>query len=277
MTDQDRPLLDRTVLISGASRGIGAAIAVAAAEQGANVVLLAKTDAPHPRLPGTVHTAAAEVEAAGGRAAAVVGDVRREADVARAVATAVERFGRIDVCVNNAGAIATEPTEALTIKRFDLLHDINVRGMFLLTTACLPYLRESANPHVLSISPPVNLAPHWLGAHPVYTQSKYAMTLLSQGWAAEFGEAGIGFNCLWPQTFIATSAVAALEDGAEQLGSARSPRIMADAAVAIATQPARLVTGRCFLDAEAVARFAGIDDLSRYGGGEHPTPDLFVD
>ncbi|MFE3323161.1 SDR family oxidoreductase [Nocardia sp. NPDC059195] len=277
MPDQDHPLRDRTVLISGASRGIGAAIAVAAAEQGANVVLLAKTDAPHPRLPGTVHTAAAEVEAAGGRAAAVVGDVRREEDVARAVATAIERFGGIDVCVNNAGAIATEPTEALTIKRFDLLHEINVRGTFLLTTACLPHLRKSANPHVLSISPPVNLAPHWLGAHPAYTQSKYAMTLLSQGWAAEFGAAGIGFNCLWPQTFIATSAVAALEDGAEQLASARSPRIMADAAVAITAQPASVVTGRCFLDAEAVTRFAGIDDLSRYGGGEHPTRDLFVD
>ncbi|MFD4354400.1 SDR family oxidoreductase [Nocardia sp. NPDC058518] len=277
MSDQDHPLRDRTVLISGASRGIGAAIAVAAAEQGANVVLLAKTDAPHPRLPGTVHTAAAEVEAAGGRAAAVVGDVRREDDVARAVAIAIERFGGIDVCVNNAGAIATEPTEALTIKRFDLLHEINVRGTFLLTTACLPYLRKSANPHVLSISPPVNLAPHWLGAHPAYTQSKYAMTLLSQGWAAEFGAAGIGFNCLWPQTFIATSAVAALEDGAEQLASARSPRIMADAAVAITTRSARVVTGRCFLDAEAVTRFAGIDDLSRYGGGEHPTRDLFVD
>ncbi|MET9214170.1 MULTISPECIES: SDR family oxidoreductase [unclassified Nocardia] len=277
MPDLEHLLRDRTVLVSGASRGIGAAIAVAAAEQGANVVLLAKTDAPHPRLPGTVHTAAAEVEAAGGRAAAVVGDVRREDDVARAVAVAIERFGGIDVCVNNAGAIATERTEALTIKRFDLLHDINVRGTFLLTKACLPHLRTSPNPHVLSISPPVNLAPHWLGAHPVYTQSKYAMTLLSQGWATEFGDAGIGFNCLWPQTFIATSAVAALEDGADQLASARSPRIMADAAVAITTQPARVVTGRCFLDTEAVTRFAGIDDLSRYGGGAHPTRDLFVD
>ncbi|MFC9659516.1 SDR family oxidoreductase [Nocardia sp. NPDC127606] len=277
MPDQDHPLRDRTVLISGASRGIGAAIAVAAAEQGANVVLLAKTSEPHPRLPGTVHTVAAEVEAAGGRAAAAVGDVRSEDDVARAVAIAIERFGGIDVCVNNAGAIATDPTEKLGAKRFDLMQDINIRGTFLLTAACVPHLRDSPNPHVLTISPPINLDPRWLGAHPVYTQSKYGMTLLSQGWAAEFADAGIGFNCLWPQTYIATSAVAALLDGDNQLTTARSPRIMADAAVAITAQPARKVTGNCFIDADAVARFAGIDDLSRYGGGDNPTPDLFLD
>ncbi|MEV0685378.1 SDR family oxidoreductase [Nocardia sp. NPDC050378] len=277
MSDQSQPLHGRTVLVSGASRGIGAAIAVAAAEQGADVVLLAKTSEPHPRLPGTVHTVAAEVEGAGGRAAAVVGDVRKPEDVARAVSVALERFGGIDVCVHNAGAIATEPTEALSIKRFDLMHDINVRATFLLTTACLPALRKSADPHVLSISPPINLAPRWLGAHPAYTQSKYAMTLLSQGWAAEFDAAGIGFSCLWPQTYIATSAVAALDNAADQLAAARSPRIMADAAVAILGQPARSVTGQCFLDVEALARFAGIDDFARYGGGPTPTRDLFVD
>lgn len=277
MSDQNRPLADRTLVVSGASRGIGLAIALAAAEQGANVVLLAKTAQPHPRLPGTVHTAAAEVEAAGGRAAAVVGDVREEADVARLVETAVERFGGVDLVVNNASAIATEPTEQLSAKKFDLMQDINIRGTFLLTKACLPYLRASANAHVLTVAPPVNMNPHWLGAHPAYTLSKYGMTLLSQGWAAEYAEAGIGFNCLWPQTYIATSAVANLADGDQQLAAARSPRIMADAAVAIMSQPAREVTGNCFLDSEAVSRYAGIEDLSRYGGGDNPTLDLFLD
>ncbi|MGK8507495.1 SDR family oxidoreductase [Nocardia asiatica] len=277
MPDQHRQLTDRTVVVSGASRGIGSAIAVAAAEAGANVVLLAKTAEPHPRLPGTVYTAAAEVEAAGGRAAAVVGDVRDEADVRRVVETAVQRFGGIDICVHNASAIATEPTERLPVKKFDLMQDINIRGMFLLTQACLPRLRDSANPHVLTIAPPVNLNPRWLGAHPAYTLAKYGMTLLSQGWAAEFAEAGIGFNCLWPQTYIATSAVANLPDGERLLASARSPRVMADAALAILTRPAKQVTGNCFIDADALSLYAGIDDLSGYGGGENPTPDLFLD
>ncbi|MBB5915500.1 NAD(P)-dependent dehydrogenase (short-subunit alcohol dehydrogenase family) [Nocardia transvalensis] len=277
MSDQHRPLTDRTMVISGASRGIGLAIAVAAARQGANVVLLAKTADPHPRLPGTVHTAAAEIEAAGGRAAAVVGDVREEADVRRVVDTAVERFGGVDLCVNNASAIATEPTEQLSAKKFDLMQDINIRGTFLLTQACLPYLRDAANPHVLTISPPVNMNPRWLGAHPAYTLSKYGMTLLSQGWAAEFADAAIAFNCLWPQTFIATSAVANMPDGERQLAASRSPQIMADAALAIVTRPAGKVTGNCFLDADALSFYAGIDDLTPYGGGENPTPDLFLD
>ncbi|WP_327100750.1 NAD(P)-dependent oxidoreductase [Nocardia vinacea] len=277
MPEQHRPLTDRTMVISGASRGIGLAIAVAAARRGANVVLLAKTAEPHPRLPGTVYTAAAEIEAAGGKAAAVVGDVRREEDVQRVVGTALERFGGIDICVNNASAIATEPTERLSPKKFDLMMDINIRGAFLLTQSCVPHLRNSANPHVLTIAPPVNMNPRWLGAHPVYTLSKYGMTLLSQGWAVEYAKAAIAFNCLWPETFIATSAVANLDDGTNQLAAARSPEIMADAAVEIVSQPAREITGNCFIDAEALARFGGVEDLSRYGGGAHPTPDLFLD
>ncbi|MEV6336627.1 NAD(P)-dependent oxidoreductase [Nocardia vinacea] len=277
MPEQHRPLTDRTMVISGASRGIGLAIAVAAARWGANVVLLAKTAEPHPRLPGTVYTAAAEIEAAGGKAAAVVGDVRREEDVQRVVGTALERFGGIDICVNNASAIATEPTERLSPKKFDLMMDINIRGAFLLTQSCVPHLRNSANAHVLTIAPPVNMNPRWLGAHPVYTLSKYGMTLLSQGWAVEYAEAAIAFNCLWPETFIATSAVANLDDGTNQLAAARSPEIMADAAVEIVSQPAREITGNCFIDAEALARFGGVEDLSRYGGGAHPTPDLFLD
>jgi NAD(P)-dependent dehydrogenase (short-subunit alcohol dehydrogenase family) len=269
-------LADRTVVISGGSRGIGLAIGIAAAKQGANVVLLAKTDTPHPRLPGTVHTAAADVEAAGGKALAVVGDVRREEDVQRVVEAAVQRFGGIDVCVNNASAIAVEPTAVLSVKKYDLMQEINLRGTFLLTKACVPYLEKSANAHVLTISPPVNMNPRWLGAHPAYTLSKYGMTLLSLGWAAEFADAGIGVNCLWPQTYIATAAVANMADGDRLAASSRSPEIMADAAVEIISRPAREATGNCHIDAE-VLRSVGIADLSRYGGGEQPIPDLFLD
>ncbi|CDO90884.1 SDR family oxidoreductase [Mycobacterium triplex] len=276
----DKKLADRTVVISGGSRGIGLAIGIGAARQGANVVLLAKTDTPHPRLPGTVHTAAADVEAAGGKALAVVGDVRREEDVQRAVDAAVQRFGGIDVCVNNASAIAVEPTATLSAKKYDLMQEINLRGTFLLTKACVPHLRKSANPHVLTISPPVNMNPRWLGAHPAYTLSKYGMTLLSLGWAAEFafqpGTAGIGVNCLWPQTYIATAAVANMADGEKLAESSRSPEIMADAAVEIVSRPAREATGNCYIDSE-VLRSAGVTDLSRYGGGDSPIPDLFLD
>ncbi|OBA64812.1 short chain dehydrogenase [Mycobacterium sp. 1100029.7] len=269
-------LADRTVVISGGSRGIGLAIGIGAARQGANVVLLAKTDTPHPRLPGTVHTAAAEVEAAGGKALAVVGDVRREEDVQRVVEAAVQRFGGIDVCVNNASAIAVEPTAALSAKKYDLMQEINLRGTFLLTKACVPHLEKSANAHVLTISPPVNMNPRWLGAHPAYTLSKYGMTLLSLGWAAEFADTGIGVNCLWPQTYIATAAVANMADGDKLAESSRSPEIMADAAVEIVTRPSRDATGNCYIDAD-VLHSAGVIDLSRYGGGDQPIPDLFLD
>jgi citronellol/citronellal dehydrogenase len=272
----DKLLADRTVVISGASRGIGLAIGIGAAKQGANVVLLAKTDTPHPRLPGTVHTAAAEVEAAGGKALAVVGDVRREEDVQRVVEAAVQRFGGIDVCVNNASAIAVEPTAVLSAKKYDLMQEVNLRGTFLLTKACVPHLRKSANPHVLTISPPVNMNPRWLGAHPAYTLSKYGMTLLSLGWAAEFADDGIGVNCLWPQTYIATAAVANMADGDRLAESSRSPEIMADAAVEIISRPARQATGNCHIDAD-VLQSAGVADLSRYGGGEQPIADLFLD
>lgn len=269
-------LTDRTLVISGASRGIGLAIALGAARRGANVVLLAKTAQPHPKLPGTVYTAAAEIEAAGGKAVAVVGDVRSEEDVARAVGTAVEQFGGVDICVNNASAIGTEPTEQLSAKKFDLMQQINIRGTFLLTKACLPHLRASANGHVITIAPPLNLTPHWLGAHPAYTLSKYGMTLLSMGWAAEYADAAIGFTCLWPETYIATSAVANSPDFEDALASSRRPEIMADAAMAIVTSPAAEVNGKCLIDAD-VLRAAGVADLSRYGGGTSPIIDIFVD
>jgi len=276
---------DRTMVVSGGSRGIGLAIALGAAKHGANVVLLAKTAEPHPKLPGTVHTAVAAVEAAGGKGVAVVGDVRNEEDVQRAVAAAVEHFGGIDIVVNNASAIATEPTEQLAAKKFDLMMDINVRGTFLLTKAALPYLRQSAertrgaqtaSAHVVTLAPPLNMNPHWLGAHPSYTLSKYGMTLLSLGWAAEYADAGIGFACLWPQTYIATAAVTNLADGDTMAARSRSPQIMADAAVEILSRPPADVNGKCFIDSAVLAE-SGVTDLSRYGGGKDPILDIFVD
>jgi citronellol/citronellal dehydrogenase len=280
MSSERHPLADRTLVMSGGSRGIGLAIALGAAKLGANVVLLAKTGEPHPKLPGTVHTAVAEVEAAGGKGLAVVGDVRKEEDVQRAVDAAVERFGGVDIVVNNASAIAVEPTEQLSAKKFDLMMDINVRGTFLLTRACLPHLRQSANPHVMTLAPPLNMNAYWLGVHPSYTLSKYGMTLLSLGWAAEFaserGGAGIGFSCLWPQTYIATSAVSNLAGGDTLMSASRSPVIMADAAVAILTKPAAEANGQCFVDADVLTA-SGVTDLSRYGGGDDPMWDIFLD
>jgi citronellol/citronellal dehydrogenase len=267
---------DRTLVVSGGSRGIGLAIALAAAKRGANVVLLAKTSEPHPKLPGTVHTAVAEVEAAGGKGVAVVGDVRKEEDVQRAVDAAVEHFGGVDVVVNNASAIATDPTEKLAAKKFDLMMDINIRGTFLLTKAALPHLRKSANAHVITLAPPLNMNPHWLGVHPEYTLSKYGMTLLSLGWAAEYPDAGIGFACLWPETYIATAAVANAHGFQEMLDRSRDPQIMGDAAVEILSRAPAEVNGQCFIDSDILAS-AGVTDMSRYGGGDDPILDIFVD
>ena len=272
----DTSFAGRTMVVSGGSRGIGLAIALGAARRGANVVLLAKTAQPHPKLPGTVHTAVAEIEHAGGAGVAVVGDVRNEDDVERAVATAVDHFGGLDIVINNASAIATDRTEDLAPKKFDLMMDINVRGTFLLTRAALPHLRKSAAAQVMTISPPLNLDPRWLGAHPSYTLSKYGMTLLSQGWAAEYQDAGIAFTCLWPQTYIATSAVSNLAGGDDLVKASRSPDIMADAAVEILGRPAAEVSGQCFIDAEVLTA-AGVTDLRRYGGGDDPMWDIFVD
>ena len=276
MSREHHPLADRTLLVSGGSRGIGLAIALGAARQGANVVLLAKTAEPHPKLPGTVHTAVADVEAVGAKAVAVVGDVRKEEDVARAVDAAVQAFGGIDIVVNNASAIATEATEELSAKKYDLMMDINVRGTFLLTKAALPHLRASTAAHVVTLAPPLNLNPYWLGAHPAYTVSKYGMTLLSLGWAQEYHDSGIGFSCLWPQTYIATSAVTNMADGDNLASASRSPEIMADAAVQILTGPPEKSNGQTYIDADVLAE-AGITDLSRYGGGDDPIWDIFVD
>ncbi|QFU89576.1 SDR family oxidoreductase [Amycolatopsis sp. YIM 10] len=269
-------LADRTMVISGGSRGIGLAIAVAAAAEGANIVLLAKTATADPRLPGTIYTAAAEIEAVGGKAYPVVGDVRHDESVAAAVEAAVAQFGGIDICVNNASAISLEGTLDLAPKRFDLMQTVNVRGTWALTRACLPHLRKSRNAHVLTLSPPLNLNPRWLGAYPAYTLSKYGMTMLTLGWATEFAGSGIGFNCLWPQTLIDTAAVRNVVAGAEGAARARSPKIMADAAITMLAQSPRTYTGRCEVDADVVTA-AGVADLTVYGGGENPEWDLFLD
>jgi citronellol/citronellal dehydrogenase len=279
MSQQRGPdaLAGRTIVMSGGSRGIGLAILLAAARRGANAVILAKTDQAHPRLPGTVHTAVAEIEAAGGAAVAVVGDVRDEDDVHRAVATAVERFGGVDICVNNASAMSQTGTGELAMKTFDLMQQVNVRGTFALTQACLPQLLRSEHGHILTLAPPLNLAPHWLGRFPAYTMTKYAMTLLTLGWAAEFGPQGIAANCLWPRTRIATAAIANLPGGGQDaIARSRRPEIMADAAVEILSRPPTKCSGHTMIDDEVLAE-AGVTDFARYGGGESPTLDLYVD
>jgi NAD(P)-dependent dehydrogenase (short-subunit alcohol dehydrogenase family) len=272
------PLSGRTVVMSGGSRGIGEAIAVAVAAQGANVALLAKSDQPHPKLPGTIHTAAAAIEAAGGSALPVVGDVRDPETVERFVAQAAERFGTIDVVVNNASAIALSPIADLPPKRFDLMLDINVRGTFLLTRAALPHLRRSEHAHVLTLSPPLAVEPKWLAGHAPYTVAKMGMTMLTLGVAADEAGHGIGANCLWPRTLIATAAVQNLLGGDEAMARARTPEIVADAARLVLERDPHELTGQTLIDDEVLAE-AGVTDLERYrasSDGELAL-DLFVD
>ncbi len=266
----------KTLLMSGGSRGIGLAIALRLARDGANVVLLAKTDQPDPRLNGTIHTAVAAIEEAGGRAVPVVGDVRNDDDVARAVAAAVDTFGGIDIVVNNASAVDIRKTSEIAMKRYDLMQDINVRGTFLLSKTAIPHLRESPNPHILTLSPPLRLDPHWPGEHLAYTLSKYGMSLCTLGLAEELKEDGIAANSLWPRTLIATDAIRNLLGGEEAMAGARSPKIVADAAHAIFQRPARECTGNFFMDDEVLAE-AGIVDLEPYrlGAGEL-LPDIFL-
>jgi citronellol/citronellal dehydrogenase len=271
-------LQGKTLFISGASRGIGLAIALRAARDGANVALIAKTAEPHPKLEGTVYTAAEQIEAAGGQALPIVGDIRDEQQVAEAVAQAVARFGGIDVCVNNASAINLARTEALELKRYDLMQDINVRGTFAVSRACIPHLRERENPHILTLSPPIDLDPRWLGPHLGYTLAKYGMSLVALGLAAELREDGIASNALWPRTLVATAAVQNLLGGEQAMARARRPEIYADAAYAVLNRPARECTGNAFL-CEDVLVEEGVTDLSQYSyvPGAELAVDLFVD
>lgn len=274
-TGSEQTFAGRTAVISGGSRGIGLAIATALGARGANIVLLAKTDAPHPKLPGTIHTAVDEIEAAGGTATGVVGDVRNEDDVTRAVHTAVDTYGGVDICINNASVLNLTATEDLPMSRFDLMQQVNVRGTFLLTQKCLPYLRKSPSAHVLTLSPPLNMSSEWLGKHPGYMLAKYGMTLAALGFAAEYADSAVASNCLWPESTIATAAVRNLLGGDDAVAHSRSPQIMADAAVAVLGQDSTN-TGRCYLDVEALAE-AGVTDLSVYGGQEPVEYDIFVD
>jgi citronellol/citronellal dehydrogenase len=256
-------LSGKTIVMSGGSRGIGLAIALRAARDGANIVLIAKTADPDPRLHGTVFTAAEEIERAGGHAAPVVGDIRSDESIELAVTTALDRFGGIDVCINNSSALNPLPTLELTPKRYDLMQDINTRGTFMLTRACLPHLLRSPSPHVLTLSPPLNLAAHWLAKFPGYLLSKYGMTLAMLAFAAEFREQGVAANCLWPRTTIATDAVANLLGGEQALRHARTPAIVADAAYAILTSEGQPITGRTLIDDE-VLRERGVTDFNGY-------------
>jgi citronellol/citronellal dehydrogenase len=269
-------LSGRTIIMSGGSRGIGLAIAVRAGRDGANVALLAKTGDPDPRLPGTIHTAAAEIEAAGGRALPLLGDVRDDATVADAVAQTVEKFGGIDIVVNNASAITLQNIGDLPAKRYDLMLDINARGTFGLTSLALPHLLKSDNAHVLTLSPPLNMDRKWLRDHAPYTVSKYAMTMLTLGVAESRREAGVAGNCLWPRTLIATAAVQNLLGGDESMAGARTPEIVADAAHAILVRDSRECTGNTFIDDE-VLRDIGVTDLSKYRFGDGREEDLVTD
>jgi citronellol/citronellal dehydrogenase len=256
-------LAGKTILISGGSRGIGLAIALRAAADGANIAILAKTAEPHPKLEGTIYTAAAQIEAAGGKAVPVVGDLRNDADVDKAVAAAVEAFGGIDVVINNASAIDHSPTAKISMKRYDLLQDINTRGTFALTRAALPYLLKAANPHILTMSPPLNMEPRWFGIFPAYTLSKYGMSLCTLGWADELAPEGIAANSLWPRTTIGTAAIRNLGGGEAALARSRRPEIMSDAAHVILTRGSRSCTGNFFID-EDVLREEGVTDFSQY-------------
>lgn len=271
------PFNNKTVFITGASRGIGKAIALRLAKAGANIIIAAKSTEEDPRLGGTIFSAATEIEAAGGKALAIQTDVRYEEQVVAAVAKAAEQFGGIDVVINNASAIQLTNTEQTDTKRFDLIHNINVRGTFLVTKHCIPWLKKSANAHILTLSPPINLNPQWFGPHVAYTISKYNMSMLAIGWAEEFKGVPIASNALWPRTTIATAAVKNLLGGEWLINRSRTTDIIADAAYYILQKPAAECTGNTFIDEQVLAA-EGITDLSGYSvvpGGPLQT-DLFL-
>ena len=269
-------LKGKTIFITGASRGIGKAIGLRAARDGANIVVAAKTDQPHPKLDGTVHTAVAELEAAGGRALACITDIRFEDQVQAAVDKAVKTFGGIDVLVNNASAISLTGTLDTDMKRYDLMHSINTRGTFLTSKCCLPHLLKGNNPHILNISPPLQMEARWFGPHVAYTMAKFGMSMCVLGMAAEFKDRGVAVNALWPRTTIATAAVKNLLGGDELMRASRKPEMMGDAAYVILTRDGRECTGNFFIDDEVLAQ-AGITNLDSYSvvPGAKLRPDFF--
>jgi len=271
-------LKNKTVLITGASRGIGKAISLRLAREGANIIIAAKSVEENPKLGGTIFSAAAEVEEAGGQGLAVQCDIRFEDQIQNLVQKTIERFGGIDIVVNNASAISLTPTEQTEPKRFDLMHDINVRGTFFVTKACIPYLKKSSNAHILTLSPPLNLQPKWLKGHIAYTLAKYNMSMMALGWAAEFKQYNIASHALWPKTTIDTAAVRNLLGGETLAKMSRTPQILADAAFIIFNKPAAQCSGNCFIDEEVFAK-EGITDLEKYSvvQGAQLYKDLFVE
>jgi citronellol/citronellal dehydrogenase len=271
-------LAGKTMIMSGGSRGIGLAIARRAAADGANIALLAKTAEPHPKLEGTIYTAAEEIEKIGGSALPIVGDVRDEASVQEAVNQTVAKFGGIDIVVNNASAIDVRKTTDIDMKRYDLMQAINCRGTFMLSKYSIPHLRDGDNPHILTLSPPINLNPKHAGGHLAYTIAKYGMSLCTLGLAEELREDGIAANSLWPRTMIATAAVQNLLGGDEAMARSRRPEIMADAAYAIVNRPSREATGNFYIDDDVLAG-EGVTDLAKYGcgDGQELLSDLFLD
>jgi len=267
----------KTLFVTGGSRGIGLAIALRAARDGANVAIAAKTVAPHPKLPGTIHTAVAEIEAAGGHGLACPVDVRDDAQIEAAVRQTIDRFGGIDLLVNNASAIRLSDTRNTPMRSFDLMHEVNTRGTFACARACLPFLEKAANPQVLMISPPLSLDPKWYGPHLAYTLSKMGMSMCVLGLAQELRPTGIAVNALWPRTLIATAAIRNLFGGDDALRGCRTPEIVADAAHAIFCRPARENTGQFLIDEEVLAS-EGVTDFSRYALAPdgNLVPDLFL-
>ena len=270
-------LKNKTLFVSGASRGIGLAIAKRAAEDGANIILAAKTAEPHPKLPGTIYTAAEEIVEAGGQALPVICDIRDEENVRNAVNKGVERFGGIDICINNASAIQLTGTLQTDMKRYDLMNQINARGTFLVSKVCLPHLLKSENPHILNLSPPLDMSPKWFGPHVAYTMAKFGMSLCVLGMAEEFKEEGVAVNALWPRTAIATAAIKNALGGDEVMNISRSPEIMGDAAYVILTKNSKDFTGNFCIDDNLLAD-NGVTDFSKYA--EVPfselAPDFFV-
>ncbi len=256
-------LAGKTLFITGASRGIGLAIALRAAQDGANIAIAAKTDRPHPKLPGTIHTAAGEIEAVGGKALPLVCDIRDEKQVLAATEQTAARFGGIDICVNNASAIFLAPASATPMKRYDLMQAVNARGTFLVSRACLPYLEQADNPHILTLSPPPDMQEKWFAPHVAYSMAKFGMSLCVLGLAGELRQKGIAVNALWPRTTIATAAVKNLLGGEKLMRASRTPAIIADAAHLILTRPARETTGQFFIDDTLLAEH-GETDFDKY-------------
>lgn len=272
-----RSLKGKTLFITGASRGIGLAIGVRAARDGANVVIAAKTGEAHARLPGTIYTAADEIRAAGGEALPLQVDIRSEEQVAAAVELTVATFGGIDILINNASAISLTGTLATPMKKYDLMHQINVRGTYMCSHLCLPHLLKAANPHILNLAPPLNMSPHWFQNHVAYTMAKYGMSMCVLGMAGEFRDEGVAVNALWPRTGIATAAMKMLA-GDEGIKACRKPEIMGDAAWEILTRDSRSCTGNFFID-ETLLSSAGVTDFDQYAmtPGEPLFPDFFLD